>query len=156
MGTNLKPFVDTYTLTLTFAVGTIQKQKARNRDQNKAKTFDSYNPTHKTDQNTVPIQVLQVLQVQHSQNATWEPATVISQCAPNSYWIVQENGAKQPKVYRHTRHMLKIRSTPMDGKQNAQARHCAVENNNAKFQICLLYTSPSPRDATLSRMPSSA
>ena len=27
-------------------------------------------------------------------------------------------------------------------------------NNNVK--ICLLYTSPSPRDATLSRMPSSA
>ena len=26
----------------------------------------------------------------------------------------------------------------------------------ARFQICLLYTSPSPRDATLSRMPSSA
>ena len=26
----------------------------------------------------------------------------------------------------------------------------------AKFTICLLYTSPSPRDATLSRMPSSA
>ena len=25
-----------------------------------------------------------------------------------------------------------------------------------KFDICLLYTSPSPRDATLSRMPSSA
>ena len=23
----------------------------------------------------------------------------------------------------------------MDGEQNAQARHCAVENNNAKFQI---------------------
>ena len=27
---------------------------------------------------------------------------------------------------------------------------------NALDQICLLYTSPSPRDATLSRMPSSA
>ena len=26
----------------------------------------------------------------------------------------------------------------------------------ALFQACLLYTSPSPRDATLSRMPSSA
>ena len=26
----------------------------------------------------------------------------------------------------------------------------------ASFMICLLYTSPSPRDATLSRMPSSA
>ena len=27
---------------------------------------------------------------------------------------------------------------------------------NAQFKDCLLYTSPSPRDATLSRMPSSA
>ena len=27
---------------------------------------------------------------------------------------------------------------------------------NTPIQICLLYTSPSPRDATLSRMPSSA
>ena len=34
------------------------------------------------------------------------------------------------------------------GSQNAQV--------SALFQICLLYTSPSPRDATLSRMPSSA
>ena len=25
--------------------------------------------------------------VQHRQNATWEPATVLSQCTPNSYWI---------------------------------------------------------------------
>ena len=52
--------------------------------------------------------------VQHRQNATWEPATVINQCAPNSYWIMQENGTEQPKVYRHTRTMLKIRSTPTD------------------------------------------
>ena len=29
-------------------------------------------------------------------------------------------------------------------------------NMIAKYQDCLLYTSPSPRDATLSRMPSSA
>ena len=28
--------------------------------------------------------------------------------------------------------------------------------NKIKFETCLLYTSPSPRDATLSRMPSSA
>ena len=26
--------------------------------------------------------------VQHRQNATWEPATVINQCAPNSYWVI--------------------------------------------------------------------
>ena len=55
--------------------------------------------------------------VQHRQNATWEPATVINQCAPNSYWIMQENGTEQPKVYRCTRTMLKIRSTPTDVKR---------------------------------------
>ena len=35
---------------------------------------------------------------------------------------------------------------------------CAVgcEDEVASNQSCLLYTSPSPRDATLSRMPSSA
>ena len=31
-----------------------------------------------------------------------------------------------------------------------------VEIQNRRFFVCLLYTSPSPRDATLSRMPSSA
>ena len=50
--------------------------------------------------------------VQHRQNATWEPAIVVNQCAPNSYWIMQENGTEQPKVYRCTRTILKIRSTP--------------------------------------------
>ena len=54
--------------------------------------------------------------VQHRQNATWEPATVINQYAPNSYWIMQDNGTEQPKVSRHTRTMLKIRSTPTDVK----------------------------------------
>ena len=32
----------------------------------------------------------------------------------------------------------------------------AQANINGRYEICLLYTSPSPRDATLSRMPSSA
>ena len=45
--------------------------------------------------------------VQHKQNATWEPAIEVNQCAPNSYWITQEIGAEQPKVYRCTRTMLK-------------------------------------------------
>ena len=36
-------------------------------------------------------------------------------------------------------------------------KHCMdLERRNAKAISCLLYTSPSPRDATLSRMPSSA
>ena len=49
---------------------------------------------------------------QHRQNAIREPAIVVNQCAPNSYWIMQENSAEQPKVYRCTRTVLKIRSTP--------------------------------------------
>ena len=60
--------------------------------------------------------------VQHRQNATWEPAIVVNQCAPNSYWTMQENGAEQPKVYRCTRTMLKIRSTPTEGEQIAQMK----------------------------------
>ena len=32
--------------------------------------------------------------VQHRQNTTWEPATVVSQCTTNSYWIMQENGTE--------------------------------------------------------------
>ena len=60
--------------------------------------------------------------VQHRQNPTWEPVTVVNQCEPNSYWIMQENGTKQPKVYRHTRTMLKIRSTLTDGEQKVQMR----------------------------------
>ena len=32
--------------------------------------------------------------VQHRQNTTWEPATVVSQCTTNSCWIMQENGTE--------------------------------------------------------------
>ena len=42
------------------------------------------------------------VRVQHRQNTTCEPATVVSQCTTNSYWIMQENGTEQPKVYRRT------------------------------------------------------
>ena len=73
--------------------------------------------------------------VQHRQNATWEPAIVVNQCAPNSYWIMQENGTEQPKVYRHTRTMLKIRSTPTDGEQKAQMREWSTETDNVEFHI---------------------
>ena len=47
--------------------------------------------------------------VQHRQNTSWEPATVVSQSSSNSYWVMQENGTDQPRVYRRTRSMLKIR-----------------------------------------------
>ena len=38
----------------------------------------------------------------------------------------------------------------------SQTPHCNIVRLIDDFQDCLLYTSPSPRDATLSRMPSSA
>ena len=73
--------------------------------------------------------------VQHRQNATWEPATVVNQCAPNSYWIMQENGAEQPKVYRCTRTMLKKRSTPTEGKQIAQMKEWTTETRSIKSNV---------------------
>ena len=73
--------------------------------------------------------------VQHWQNATWEPATVVNQCAPNSYWIMQENGVEQPKVYRCTRTILKIRSTPTHGEQKAQMREWSTKTDNEEFHI---------------------
>ena len=73
--------------------------------------------------------------VQHRQNGTWEPATVVNQCAPNSYWIMQENGTEQPKVYRCTRTMLKIRSTPTEGEQTGQAREWMTESRKSEFNI---------------------
>ena len=45
--------------------------------------------------------------------------------------------------------------TPEMIRQLAEAYQSA-EDDPEVFCICLLYTSPSPRDATLSRMPSSA
>ena len=70
-----------------------------------------------------------------SAQATWEPATVVNQCAPNSYWIMQENGTEQLKVYRCTRTMLKIRSTPTEGKQTGQAKEWMTESRKSEYNI---------------------
>ena len=48
---------------------------------------------------------------------------------------MQENGPEQPKVYRHTRTMLKIRSTLTDGEQKAQMREWSTETDNMEFHI---------------------
>ena len=69
--------------------------------------------------------------VQHRQNTSWEPATVVSQSSSNSYWTMQENGTDQPKVYRRTRSMLKIRST--DVRQTRHNYSQLTENEKAKF-----------------------
>ena len=47
---------------------------------------------NKTELNYIELAPGTPVWVQHRQNATWEPATVVNQCAPDSYWIMQENG----------------------------------------------------------------
>ena len=100
--------------------------------------------------------------VQHRQNATWEPATVINQCAPNSYWIMQENGTEQPKVYRCTRTMLKIRSTPTDVKWTGHMKDYLTEIRKSESRTpaipnmvrdsVLENVSPDPVQLTLPRL----
>ena len=75
--------------------------------------------------------------VQHRQNTSWEPATVVIQSSSNSYWIMQENGTDQPKVYRRTRSMLKIRST--DIRQTRHNYSQLTEIEKAKFQNSFTY-----------------
>ena len=104
--------------------------------------------------------------VQHRQNATWEPAIVANQCAPNSYWIMQENDTEQPKVYRCTRTMLKIRSTPTAVKRTghmkdymteirkSESRTPAIPNavRDSVHENFLENVSPDPVQLTLPRL----
>ena len=104
--------------------------------------------------------------VQHRQNVTWEPATVINQCTPNSYWIMQENGTEQTKVYRCTRTMLKIRSTPTDVKWTGHMKDWLTETRKSESSIpaipntardsvhenSLENVSPDPVQSTLPRL----
>ena len=55
----------------------------------------------------------------------------MSQSSSNSYWIMQENGSDQPKVYRRTRSMVKIRCTKV-WNPTPEYSHL-TENQKAKF-----------------------
>ena len=57
----------------------------------------------------------------------------MSQCTSNSYWIMQENGTDQPKVYRRTRSMLKIRCTSTDVGQTRHRNSQLTELEKAEF-----------------------
>ena len=86
----------------------------------------------KPEKNYIELTPGMAVWVQHRQNTSWEPATVVSQCNSNSYWIMQENGTDQSRLYRRTRTMLKIRCTNV-----RQTRHNysqSTESEKAKFQ----------------------
>ena len=75
--------------------------------------------------------------VQHRPNTSWEPATIVSKSSSNSYWIMQENGSDQPKVYRRTRSILKIRCTNVWQPRQEYSRFLKTEK--AKFQTPSTY-----------------
>ena len=87
---------------------------------------------NKLEKNYIELTPGMAVWVQHRQNTSWEPDTVVSQSSSNSYWIMQENGTDQPRVYRRTRTMLKIRCTNV-----RQTRHNysqLTESEKAKFE----------------------
>ena len=88
---------------------------------------------HKPEKNYIELTPGMAVWVQHRQNTSWEPATVVSQSSSNSYWIMQENGTDQPRVYRRTRSMLKIRCTDVRQTGTTTAnRH--MENHNPSLE----------------------
>ena len=92
---------------------------------------------NKPERNYIELTPGMAVWVQHRQNTSWEPTTVVSQSSSNSYWIMQENGTDQPRVYRRTRSMLKIRCTDIQ-----QTRHNysqLTETEKAKFQNPFTY-----------------
>ena len=88
---------------------------------------------NKSEKNYIELTPGMSVWVQHRQNTSWEPATAMSQCTSNLYWIMQENGTDQPKVYRRTRTMLKIRCTPTDVKQTRHRNSQLTESEKAEF-----------------------
>ena len=86
---------------------------------------------NKPEKNCIELTPGMPVWVQHRQNTSWEPATVVSQCTSNSYWIMQENGTDQPKVYRRTRTMLKIRCTNF--RQTRHNNSQSTESEKAEF-----------------------
>ena len=81
---------------------------------------------NKPEKNYIALTPGMAVWVQHRQN------TVMSQCSSTSYWIMQENDTDQPRVYRRTRTMLKIRC--IDVRQTRHNYSQLTESEKAKFQ----------------------
>ena len=94
-------------------------------------------PSRTTKKENGPKQLQKTNISQHRQNTSWEPATVVSQSSSNSYWIMQENNTDQPRVYRRTRSMLKIRCTDVRRTRHNYSQLTEIEK--AKFQTPFTY-----------------
>ena len=77
-------------------------------------------------------------------NKDWDP-----NLTPEQNYVLRQEGTESPG------------SSPLNNEKREGSYHCVgcgtkLFDSTTKYESCLLYTSPSPRDATLSRMPSSA
>ena len=90
---------------------------------------------NKLEKNYIEFTPGMLVRVQHRQNTSWEPATVVSQCTTNSYWIMQENGTDQPKVYIEQE--LCSRSDAPQQKSNRQGTGTANQQNQRKLNFTL-------------------
>ena len=76
---------------------------------------------------------------------------------PNALISVHKGGKIEPNVRATTQEIYEgLIVTSQNSWPNLKFDALAINDITAPFFSCLLYTSPSPRDATLSRMPSSA
>ena len=76
--------------------------------------------------------------------------------------VISSDGTNEPAVFTQARRNAREVGAVENFKRAFDYEDASKENTGIAFLIvcdmllCLLYTSPSPRDATLSRMPSSA
>ena len=71
--------------------------------------------------------------VQNRQNTSWEPATVMSQCTSNSFWIMQENGTDHPKCIGEPE-LCSRSDAPMSDRQGTAT---ANQQNQRKLNFIL-------------------
>ena len=95
-----------------------------------------------------------------STNVTYPPFNIIQENNHESTLEIALAGFKKKEVKVYTEHGKLIVEGRKDEKKENEYVHRGMAQRSFKreWQLtdCLLYTSPSPRDATLSRMPSSA
>ena len=88
-----------------------------------------------------------------AQGALFQQAHTVSPSATPSRVAMATARYVHTKNHRTTQHLIQSFESNLFGLLHDQGYFVAFFGKN---YICLLYTSPSPRDATLSRMPSSA
>ena len=76
--------------------------------------------------------------------------------SPTSIEVVDNDSRILPTNLDEGIILIDCSAATIDNDNDGFTADVDCDDNNASINPCLLYTSPSPRDATLSRMPSSA